>query len=659
MYKIEVKNIVVPLILLIVSILLSISVGFVNLPLPLITVPAWLLVGVALALFIIASVMLYARANVTQYFMLAGLMLLSYIITMAVAFGVATVIQSKNIINLEGMNLSISLVTLIIPIFLSIAFAKTLIEFKAQTKESVTPVEPEKVESRVEGTVEEPPGVKPVDLEKQSEHEQALEEVPIDQAPPAEIETVQVEAREIEAETPVQEQTPPREVESTEEIFFEDIIEEKPPVTSEEPAPPIQEEQPEEEIYFEDIATVNFSAETETESTKVEDLSQQEPVVEEIQVEVTEKVVYENSSQPETPQEELNSLDVLPDLEGELGDLTFEQTQPSDTEEKPAPELVESEETEKPSLEDIPPAEPQKAPDQKITDDDGQEIMPKLTESPRSKDLDAGGKITAIGKLLVDHRDIENIIETNALMQSVGAEATTTNIISAIAGGKTNEKLSAITELEGIQSVVVVNEAGFIKASTLGDIHKEQVIGAMASGTFGIINKTMNKLKFNSVKDVSFESETGTITLNKTLADIVAVFVEPSARLYNLSEINDLLSTAAELSHGDIVSSFSSFNGILGVVIASAAGDLLAGKIVDDAKNPAEIAAILPAFYSNLGVFIKNMDQGSLRKAIIATNSEMLLLTTIGANILMVYATLNTAVIPEDIKLQYETILQS
>jgi len=120
-----------------------------------------------------------------------------------------------------------------------------------------------------------------------------------------------------------------------------------------------------------------------------------------------------------------------------------------------------------------------------------------------------------------------------------------------------------------------------------------------------------------------------------------------------------MMPTIAELSSEEVISTLSTVNGILGVIIATSSGDVVASKLIDESKNVADIASVLPTFYSNLGVFIKNMEQNTLRKVIIATSSEMLLLTTIGANILMIYTTLNTAILPKDIKIQYETMINS
>jgi predicted regulator of Ras-like GTPase activity (Roadblock/LC7/MglB family) len=668
MHKMVFKSIIVPVLLLVLSIAISVLSGFVSLPVPVVAVPIWLLLGISLVVFIIASVILYSRASVPQYFMIAGVMLLFYLLAMIPVFAVAHFMQLPAILNLSGMSLSINLLPMLIPILLSVAIVKLLVSLEAI--ETTGPIANKTIKKESTDSV----AVKPSSdiivqetLKQQGTGEEAINEIDKEQAEPEIVHQEQV--------LPVASEIISQE-EQSEEIFFEDIIEEKPVTPAKET--PVEPEEQTEEIFFEDIAPVDFN--TQSQAPQVEDLSKNapEPVIEPIVLDEPEQkplkqeeIIVEKhepappQEQPQPVQESAQTLEVLedlPSLDGDLGDLSLEQPvviPPAITE----PQVVE-EKIPEPVAETISEVTKEDSTDQEQTSeqpkqDQYTDPLPKLTESPRSKELDSAGKITAIGKLLVDHRDIENIIETNALMQSVGAETTTTNIISAIAGAKTNEKLSVLTEIEGIKSAIIVNNAGFIRASTLGDIHKEQVIGAMASGTFGIISKLMVDLGFNPPKDILFESETNYIVLHRLNAEIVSVFIDPDARIYNLSEINDMLVAAPEMSYDEVASSMSSLNGVLGVILASSNGDLLSYKMVDDTKNSDKIAETLPVFYHNLGVFIKNMDQGVLRKTVISTNNEILLITRIGANILLVYSTLNTAILPEDIKLQYETVINS
>lgn len=372
------------------------------------------------------------------------------------------------------------------------------------------------------------------------------------------------------------------------------------------------------------------------EAVKVE----QEPEKEEPQQEVVEELVEE-------PEEELG-----------LGDLPVLETDVAI--EEPEPEIIKSSEEEQAQDLGI------EAIKEEVVEDSGEVykteehiVMPKLADKPTNKDAEVSGKITAIGKLLVDHRDIENIIETNALMQSVGADITSTKIISAVEGGKVNDKLASLKEVEGIGASIVVNDAGFIQASTIDDLQKEQVLGAMASGTFIIISNSINKMGFKPARDVTIESSRGTLALSKMEDKIVSTFIDSGVDLYKLKELNDLLVVAAEKDDKELVDSLASINGVIGAILSDESGKMVASKIIDETKKPESIAEALPAFYSNISVFLSNMSFGELRKAIVNSGNEVILFTSIGSKILLLYANLNTALTSTDVRIQYETIINN
>lgn len=645
MYKIVLNNVILPVILLIVNIALCVSVGFLNLPISSASVPLWMIVGGAFGVFIISSVLLYTHAEIKHYLIISVIMLVIYTLSMIAIFGCASLLGLQKVLSLSGLNLSINPILIVLPIVLSIVSTKFLIdlkqikpkeELKKDIKEEVKTKEKEPVPELVEKTPE-------LKIEEKIKPQTVVAEDVFEE--------IQPEVKDITP--PIVESKPePVAQETKKEIFFEDIMDEVPPPSTVAPTPelPIEPELLEEskpEIFFEDIVDVNF------EQPKPVELKQ------EVSVPVVETVTLESTF------EDVNPLEELVPLEGDITELA----ESKDAEVKPAFESVIDNEKE---LEKVTVSAETTTPDVKsfepisikrVEDADApieRPYIPKLAEESRPKNFETTGKITSIGKLLVDHRDIENIIETNALMQSVGSEVGSTKIISAISGGKTNEKLATISEIGGTNACIVVDDAGFIHASTLKDLHREQVIGAMAYGTFAAISSNLNKMGFQPAKDVIFESETGAVILNKySSSNVIAILVNPGVQLYQLQEVNELVATAGEREPADLIQTSASINGVIGAVLAKNTGELIESKLIDDSKVASNIAYVLPAFYSNAGVFIKNMDQGSLRKIIANTGNEVIYFTSIGSNILMLYATLNTAIIPKDTKIQYETIISS
>ena len=120
-----------------------------------------------------------------------------------------------------------------------------------------------------------------------------------------------------------------------------------------------------------------------------------------------------------------------------------------------------------------------------------------------------------------------------------------------------------------------------------------------------------------------------------------------------------MLSSTGEIENAKLLELISSINGVIGTIISDEKGNLLLSKLVDDTKNPEYIATMLPAFYSNLGVFIKNMDQGLMKEAIISTGNEIILFTKVNTNIIMLYVAPNTSIQPNDLRIQYEAIISN
>ena len=640
MYKIVFNSVVIPVILLVVGMALAIGLEFAGIA----QVPINLILLVAaVPIFLVAAVLLYSKGEIKQYLTVTVVMLVSYIVSMIVISGVSIALAKQT---LDGVTLSINPVTLALPLILSIVFTKLLVNLHEIQKETIPKsLEPTKTE--------EPKEVQPLKLPEENPETPEVKE--------PEIKTIEPEV--VSEEKPLYDYDATRpEAESQPEVFFEDIMDEKPPEhlsenkTDEKPlydydsTRPAAESQP--EVFFEDI--IDDKPESQYKETEIQEIPKNDEIkLEEPKQQKPEPAIDNvHTDEPivQKPQlEEFSPLGELPRLD----DNTIEEpVQQEVIDSDQQSEQITVNETIQPDFSKDESYKPMYASEDKS-------FIPKLAEESRSKVVDSGGKITSIGKLLVDHRDIENIIETNALMQSVGSEATTTKIISAVAGSKTNEKLAALKEIEGIDASIIVNEAGFIQASTLDNIHKEQLIGAMASGTFGIVSSSLNKMGFQPAKDLSIESNTGSLVLHKLSDNIITVFVDPKYKLYELLDLNDILSTAPDREHKELVESIASINGLIGVILSDNKGNLLVSKVIDESKNTEKIATMLPAFYSNLGVFIKNMDYGVIRKAIISTGNEVLLFTSIGSNILMLYATLNTAMIPSDVRIQYETIINT
>ncbi|MEW5820160.1 MAG: hypothetical protein AB1782_08195 [Cyanobacteriota bacterium] len=655
MYKIAYNNFVLPVILLVITIVGGIGIEFATSSIiPSYNVNLILLLSV-LPIFLIVTVVLYSKGKIQQYMAITGIMLLVYILSMGIISGICIAMGKQT---MEHLDLHANPVTLGLPILMSIIIGKALISLKEVVLEVTKQDKPETPE--ISSQPESPPLQQPLESQPADNYsQQTADSLPEEPVMVKGYQEVKPKEPLSEPEHGTKSEEPPSlydydknrpKAESQEEVFLEDLMEQKPEVVEE-----VKSEEPP-SLY--DYDKNRPKAESQ-EEVFFEDLMEQTPVDPFKQPEEKPSVPEEKPVIEEEPQQDL-LLGDLPELGGDLGEVT---DKPEPPKEKPVISISAEQSSENVSVSSDTEPEEEIVASQDLPhepfDPNQKPVIPRLTDAPKKKDHESGGKITSIGKLLVDHRDIENIIETNALMQSVGSDATTTKIISAVAGGKTNEKLAALKEINGINSSVIVNAAGFIQASTLDDIHKEQVIGAMASGTFGIVSTSLTKLGFQPAKDVTLESNTGSIVLNKLSDNIITIFVDSDYSLYNLTELNEILVTAAERENNDLINTLASINGVIGAILSDGEGNLILSKLIDETKNAENIASMLPNFYANLGVFLKNMNLGSLRKTIVSTGNEVLLFTSLGNKILMLYVTLNTAIVANDVRIQYETIINT
>lgn len=634
MYKLKLDNIILSVLLIILAIIIGIGTGF--LQLFILPLPIWLLLA-SLVIFIIGSIILYPNGQIKDLLQLSFLKLFAYFFTMGII--IATLILLGKTEFKSNLVIDLSLFSILIPLFLSMGSIKTC--FKLEKVETIT-----NYSSITENNTDSiDTNVDKEDLIQDSS-ETSIEQVDI-------IQPYQAKESYIQNEEP--KETPDKEIIKTQEIPTT-ILE--PSIETEKEKSEIEEEITQ-EAFIEEITAVSFEKnETIIEKEETITIQEKEPIK---PIEVLDKT---------TPKEEepLESLGDLPDLSGELESLNILEEKESLLEEESSivtpqsllnteqTQPLEQTSTETKTSDEIPQ---DKSDNSKINPDYVKPNIPQLVETPKSKDKASGGKITSIGKLLVDQRDIENIIETNALMQHISSDGTSTQIISSALGTKTNDKVKKIEELGNIKSIIIVNDSGFVQKSTLSDIHKEQLLGAMTSGTFGILSNLIKKLGFPLPKDISFETDTGWSILLKHSSDIYSVFIESGKPLYKTTSLNDKINTYNPQNNNEFIAKLSTTVGIIGTVVSSESGDLIVSKLVDDSKDPQEIAAMLPSFYSNTNILAKNMEQGPLKNIIINTGNNILLVSSIKSNIILLYATINTAIFPEEYKNKLESIINN
>lgn len=638
MYKIKLGNFVLTVLLVILSLVIGIGTGY--LQLFILPLPVWLLLS-ALVIFIIGSMVLYPSAQIKDLIMLSFFKFGVYAITMVVIIATLLILGKTEI--KPNLVMDLSMFSIIIPIFFAMGSIKAAIK-----------IEKTILETKVEV---------PVETNSTQVSKTTITNVPANELPTQMTEQISetMEPAKIEVKQAVKEEII---TETSSEKIIETVKKEEVTsavkVTSEVKQKTVKEEEKTPEVILEDIADVSFEKKSaiqeETKETVI--IQKEEPKIEPI------KPIEIPIQKVEQIEEPADLLGDLPDLSGELDTLVSLDDETTFKEEESITpfKLEDIEEKHQQEQTILPEANVSTAPTEFIdyTTSNPSYVkpeIPKLVDTPKPKEKTSGGKITSIGKLLVDQRDLENIIETNALMQHIASDGTTTQIISTSAGNKTNEKVKEIEELGHVKTIIIVNDAGFVQKSTLQDIHKEQLLGAMTSGTFGILSSLLKKLGFQLAKDIVFETETGWSILSKHSSDIYSIFIEPGKPLYKTTSLNEKIHLFNPQNKNEFIAKISATVGIIGTVIASEHGDLIASKLVDDSKDPHDVAVMLPSFYSNTNILAKNMNQGQIKNIIINTGNNILLVSSIKSHILLLYSTVSTAIIPEDYKNKLDAII--
>ncbi|MFH0703106.1 MAG: hypothetical protein V2B14_06185 [bacterium] len=384
-------------------------------------------------------------------------------------------------------------------------------------------------------------------------------------------------------------------VEQPEEVIDQKI--EEPELTSQ-VSPPVIEEvkepeikpEPQEEMFFEEISETE-KIEIKPEISEIKEEPQQEEMFfEEIfetpqEPQVQEKVEYEDKTE-----------NIFEEELGGLPEINLEENQ---------------------ALKSQEPNDPQQ---------DGQyQFIPeniRLVENPMPKEVESKGKIAAIGKLLVNKRDLENIIEVNALMQHIGGGTTGTRIITMISGEKTNEKFEKIkTDYPQVKDLVLLDKGGFVIASVIGDEHKEQTIGAIASGAFHTIQNYLIQLDITNPLKIFFETEDNIYSLIKMDDNILFSSCNKEFEPVDYILIKNILNQE-NISNHDL-SVIRNIKGMIESVITDKEGKL-AGSF--NGKNPVKSASILSAIFENLKVFINHIQPSKLNKITTFTNDKVLVI---------------------------------
>ena len=262
--------------------------------------------------------------------------------------------------------------------------------------------------------------------------------------------------------------------------------------------------------------------------------------------------------------------------------------------------------------------EPMELDDQIIIepDDKDKNFIPtniRLIQNSASKDTEQKGRIGSIGKLLVNNKDIENLIESEEIL------STKTNVITTISGQKLYEKLNELkNEFSCMQEMALIDSGGFILANNFEDKQRVQIAGALISGAYFTLQNYFSQLDLNFPVRIFFETDKNNSFIAKTKNELLfSIWGKEDQNFQHIEygPMTEILDTE-DFSELDITP-YADLIKIEAFAVSDIEGMLI--NSFGDTERAQLFAAISSAVFENLKVFLMNLRLTNLKKIVVFT----------------------------------------
>ena len=244
----------------------------------------------------------------------------------------------------------------------------------------------------------------------------------------------------------------------------------------------------------------------------------------------------------------------------------------------------------------------------------------RLIEAPASKDNESKGKIASIGKLLVNNRDIEGVIESSAAIAEAGSE-NKTNIISSVSGEHIYEKFNQLQqESAHMKEIALIDKGGFILASNYEDKMKIHITGALIAGAFHTLQNYLAQISFNHPQKIFFETENSNNFIMKTNDEFLFSICDREFKHVDYTALKGFIESET-ISEADLTPLIE-LNQIKNFAISDGAGKLV--KSMNNSENSEKLAIISSALFENLKVFLMNIQLMKLARITIFNSEEVI-----------------------------------
>ena len=244
----------------------------------------------------------------------------------------------------------------------------------------------------------------------------------------------------------------------------------------------------------------------------------------------------------------------------------------------------------------------------------------RLSETLTSRETESKGRIGAIGKLLVNNRNIENVIEAGEIAEE-GPLNNKINIITSVSGEQIYKKFSELkNEFVGIKEVALVDQGGFILANDFKDKQRVQLAGALVAGTYHTLQNYLAQLSLSFPVRIFFETANANSFIVKTRDAILFSTWDKEFKHIEYGPVNEILE-AEDFSQIDITP-YADLMRIENFTVTD-----FKGNIINSFGNPEisqPFAAVSSAIFENLKVFLMNIQLMNLSKIVVFTPHKVM-----------------------------------
>jgi len=244
----------------------------------------------------------------------------------------------------------------------------------------------------------------------------------------------------------------------------------------------------------------------------------------------------------------------------------------------------------------------------------------RLVEAPVSKENENKGKIGSIGKLLVNNRDIEGIIELNAEQSSGEGK---TNVVSSESGEEFYEKFSKLKQEFGqIKEIALVDKGGFVLANNFEEENRMKIpiTGALIAGAYHTMQNYLLQLSILDPQKIFFETENSNNFMIKTGDHFLYSVWEKTYTHVDFGSLEGFLEND-ELSENELIPLIE-LEQLQNYALSDSTGQIL--NTTHKFPFSENLGIISSALFENLKVFLMNINLLKLKRIVIFSNENVM-----------------------------------